>query len=261
MATTSASWRARSSSASTSRPRPCRRRTRCPPSSSSFTRRSMIHFSSFASGTPKRSRPPGRLVALVDRDLVAELVQLRRPRPGPPGRSPPRPPSCRCGGRAARRSIQPSSKPRAGDRQLDLLDRDRVVVDVQHAGRLARRRADQARELGEVVGRVQLHERVLPAVAVDEVVPVRDPVAERAALVAERARRSPCSARPARAASRRPAARSTAGSRARARCGSRFSNPTRSMRRKPLGSPTHQAPRGRPAGSGCGSSSSASARL
>jgi hypothetical protein len=33
---------------------------------------------------------------------------------------------------------------------------------------------------------VQLRERVLPTVAVDEVVPVRDQVAERAALVAER---------------------------------------------------------------------------
>ena len=72
------------------------------------------------------------------------------------------------------------------DRQLDLLDRDGVVVDVEHAGRLARRRADQAGELGEVVGGVQLRERVAPAVAVDEVVPVRDQVAERAALVAER---------------------------------------------------------------------------
>jgi hypothetical protein len=71
------------------------------------------------------------------------------------------------------------------DRELDLLDRDRVVVDVEDAGRLAGRRADQAGELGEVVGGVQLDERVAPLIAVDEVVPVWDQVAERAALVAE----------------------------------------------------------------------------
>ncbi len=41
------------------------------------------------------------------------------------------------------------------DRLLDLLDRDGVVVDVEHAGRLAWRRADAPGELGEVVGRVQ----------------------------------------------------------------------------------------------------------
>jgi hypothetical protein len=72
------------------------------------------------------------------------------------------------------------------DRQLDLLDRHRVVVDVEHAGRLARRRADQPGELREVVGRVQVAQRLAPAVVVDEVVPVGDLVPERAALLAER---------------------------------------------------------------------------
>src|SRR5919206_233798 len=72
------------------------------------------------------------------------------------------------------------------DRQLDLLDRHGVVVDGQHAGRLARRRADAPRELREVVRGVQLGDRRAPLVAVDEIVPVRDQVAERAALVAER---------------------------------------------------------------------------
>ncbi len=73
------------------------------------------------------------------------------------------------------------------DRVLDLLDRDRVALaDLEHARRLARRRAQAAGELGEVVGRVQLRDRVREAVAVDEVVPVGDQVAERAAVVAER---------------------------------------------------------------------------
>ena len=72
------------------------------------------------------------------------------------------------------------------DLDLDLLDRDRVLVDAEHARRLARRRAEPAGELGEVVGGVQPLDRVAPVVAVDEVVPVGDQVAERAAVVAER---------------------------------------------------------------------------
>ena len=72
------------------------------------------------------------------------------------------------------------------DRDLDGLDRHRVVVDPEHARALARRRAQAAGELREVVGGVQAVDRVPPVIAVDEVVPVRDDVAERAALVAER---------------------------------------------------------------------------
>ena len=72
------------------------------------------------------------------------------------------------------------------DLDLDLLDRDRVGVDAEHARRLARRRAQPAGELGEVVGGVQPVDGVAPVVAVDEVVPVGDQVAERAAVVAER---------------------------------------------------------------------------
>jgi len=77
-------------------------------------------------------------------------------------------------------------EPARDDRQLDLLDRDGVVVDVEHAGGLARRGADQPSELRKVVGGVELDEGVAPLIAVDEVVPVRDQVAERAALMAER---------------------------------------------------------------------------
>src|SRR5262249_42165952 len=73
------------------------------------------------------------------------------------------------------------------DRDLDLLDRDRVALaDLQHARRLAGRGAEPAGELREVVGRGQLGGRLAPAVAVDEVVPVGDQVPERAAVVAER---------------------------------------------------------------------------
>ncbi len=73
------------------------------------------------------------------------------------------------------------------DRVLDLFDRDRVALaDLEHARRLARRRAQTPGELGEVVGGVQLRDRVGEAIAVDEVVPVGDQVPERTAVVAER---------------------------------------------------------------------------
>ena len=72
------------------------------------------------------------------------------------------------------------------DLHLDLLDRHRVGVDAEHAGGLARRRAEPAGELGEVVGRVQPLGRGPPVAAPDQVVPLRDQVAQRAAVVAER---------------------------------------------------------------------------
>ena len=72
------------------------------------------------------------------------------------------------------------------DRLLDVLDRDRRLIDAEHARRFARRGTDAAGELGEVVGRVQLTDRVLPTIAIDEIVPVRNDVVDRAAGVAER---------------------------------------------------------------------------
>ncbi len=73
------------------------------------------------------------------------------------------------------------------DRVLDLFDRDRVsLTDLEYARRLTRRRTQPAGELGEVVRGVQLLDRVLEAVAVDEVVPVGDQVAQRTTVVAER---------------------------------------------------------------------------
>ncbi|NYH17452.1 hypothetical protein GGD41_004680 [Paraburkholderia bryophila] len=69
---------------------------------------------------------------------------------------------------------------------FDRLDADRVVVDAERARRFARRRADAARELGEVVRRVQHFDRVLPVLMEHQVVEVRDDVVHRAAVVAER---------------------------------------------------------------------------
>ncbi|MCY1222763.1 hypothetical protein D9M72_348670 [compost metagenome] len=68
-----------------------------------------------------------------------------------------------------------------GDRLFDRLDRHRRVFEVQRAGFLARRRADAAGEFREVVGRMQVADRLIPVAVVDEVVPVRDLVVHRAA--------------------------------------------------------------------------------
>ena len=110
----------------------------------------------------------------------ARAAARRRGRPGPSRRSAIFLPVFVSGGCGA---TQPSSKRAVGDRALDRLDGDRHVVDVERAGRFARRRANAARHLGEVVGRVQVLRRLLPVAVVDEVVPVRDLVVDRAAVV------------------------------------------------------------------------------
>jgi hypothetical protein len=135
-------------------------------------------------GHPEAQQAARALVALVDGDRVAVLVELGGG--GQPSRARSDHPDRAAAAGGGRGGHDPALVVAArDDGQLDLLDRHRVVVDVQHAGRLARRRADQPGELGEVVGGVQVGERLLPAVVVDEVVPVGDLVAERTALLAE----------------------------------------------------------------------------
>ncbi len=70
-----------------------------------------------------------------------------------------------------------------GDRALDGLDGNGDVDDVERAGGLARRRADAAGHLREIVGRVQVLGRHAPIGMVDEVVPVWDLIVHRAAGV------------------------------------------------------------------------------
>ena len=123
--------------------------------------------------------------ALVDGHVVAgarELLRGREPRgPGADHRDA----LAGLGVRNDRR--EPALFPRAvDDLDLDLLDRDRRLVDAEHACGLARRRAQPTGELGEVVGGVQPLARRVPVVAVHEVVPLGDEVPERAARVAER---------------------------------------------------------------------------
>ena len=70
-----------------------------------------------------------------------------------------------------------------GDRAFDRLDGHRIVVDVERAGGLARRRTDAAGDFRKIIGRVQVARGFLPVAAIDQVVPVRDLVVHRTAGV------------------------------------------------------------------------------
>ena len=77
-------------------------------------------------------------------------------------------------------------KPALHDIFLDLLDRDRRLVDPQHTRRFARRWTNPPREFREVVGRVQLAHRFFPASVVHEVVPIRNQVVDGTSCLAKR---------------------------------------------------------------------------
>ena len=68
-----------------------------------------------------------------------------------------------------------------GDCGFDVLDRHRGLADSEHAGPFAGSGAHPPGELGEVVGLVEPFQGVFPEAAVDEVVPLRDQVVDRAA--------------------------------------------------------------------------------
>ena len=72
------------------------------------------------------------------------------------------------------------------NRQLDRLDSHGIVVDAEDARAFAGRRAQQARELREVVGEMQPIDRRAPRIAIHQIVPIRNQVAQRTTLMAER---------------------------------------------------------------------------
>ena len=145
----------------------------------------MIHFSSLKSGNAVAEQTADAVVLLEHRDAVTRATELLR-------RREPRRPRSHHRDRATAALLGPHRRHEAlfpaaaDDLPLDLLDGDGILVDAEHACRLARRRTHEARELREVVGRVQARQRLLPLVAVGEIVPVGDDVAERTAVVAER---------------------------------------------------------------------------
>jgi len=79
------------------------------------------------------------------------------------------------GARFWRLRVDPAFLPAAvGNGALNVLDRDRRVVDAEHAGALARRGTHAAGELGEIIGFVQAVERLVPEPAVNQIVPLGD---------------------------------------------------------------------------------------
>ena len=95
---------------------------------------------------------------------------------------------------------QPSSNARSMiDTSTALMVTGSLLMPSTHAPSHGRR-AEPSRELREVVRRVQPIDRRLPAIAIDEIVPVRDQVARADSRCGRTECRSPCSAPPGRAA-------------------------------------------------------------
>ena len=72
-----------------------------------------------------------------------------------------------------------------GDGPLDRLDGHRFVANVQHARRLARRRADATGHFGKIVRREKATRRLVELSLVHEVVPLGNEIAEWTALMTE----------------------------------------------------------------------------
>jgi len=69
---------------------------------------------------------------------------------------------------------------------LDLLDSDWWLIDANHASRFTGSRAQPASEFREIVCGVEAFDGLAPMITVDKVVPIRNEIAERAAVVTER---------------------------------------------------------------------------
>ena len=136
-------------------------------------------------GDSQRQQPARVFIALVHDHPVSATVQLlRRRQSGRPGADHRDAES----GPFARRfgPDEPVFETPVGDFAFDVLDRDRVGVDRQHAGLFARRRADAAGKFREIVGRVQDLECFAPALPEYVAVEVRNLVPQRAGGMAER---------------------------------------------------------------------------
>jgi hypothetical protein len=76
------------------------------------------------------------------------------------------------------------SESTVGDLAFDCLDRHRLLSEVERTSGFAWRRTDAAGNFGEIVGRMQVADRLLPIAAIDEIVPVGDLVVDRTTVVA-----------------------------------------------------------------------------
>src|SRR6516165_9558688 len=159
-ASTTASCWARNCAAVTSRPTLIPQLNLVPSARIWSSRRSRCRFSSLNSGMPNRSSPPGASV----RSYTVTACPAR----------------VSCCAAASPAGPEPTT---ATVRPVSTAGGSGAA---EHAGALARRRAQPPGELGEVVGGVQPPGRLGPVLAPDQVVPLRDEVTQRAALVAER---------------------------------------------------------------------------
>ena len=133
-------------------------------------------------GNTVTQQAAGLGVLLVDMDIVAGARELLRGRHA--GRARADDGDLLAGLRCRRLRLQPAILPRlVDDRAFDRLDGDRLVLEIQRAGGLARRRANAARELRKIIGRVQVARRLLPLAMIDEIIPVRDLIVHRTAVV------------------------------------------------------------------------------
>jgi hypothetical protein len=64
---------------------------------------------------------------------------------------------------------------------LDIFDGDRRIIDAQHAGTFARRRTNAAGELRKIIGLVQAVQRLAPEAPINQVIPFRNQIVNRAA--------------------------------------------------------------------------------
>ena len=69
---------------------------------------------------------------------------------------------------------------------FDLLDRHRRLIDAEHARGFAGRGTNSSGKFREIVGGVQLADGLFPASAINQIIPVRNEIVDRASGVAER---------------------------------------------------------------------------
>ena len=124
----------------------------------------------------------GLLELLENMDIMAAARELLRGGKARRSRADYRDALAGLAGRHLRRD--PAFLPAAIDnRAFDGLDRHRLVGEVQRAASLAGRGADAAREFREIVRRMEVAAGFLPVGVIDEVIPVRDLVVHRTAIV------------------------------------------------------------------------------
>ena len=72
------------------------------------------------------------------------------------------------------------------DCTFDGFNGDRCIIEVERAGSLAGCGANPARKFREIIGRMEVAQRLLPIAVIDEIIPVRNLVIHRTAVMAVR---------------------------------------------------------------------------